>query len=199
MRAFPQLISMLLIGVSLISAAEAEEGSPSIFNRFTEGLTPRASSLDILEIPVLLRPQGDPNALASRNSGLSYVTGSFPRKSLYLTWATTVAQQDWEPSNPAFRSVSVRQIDLTLNLNAHLARRLVLGVGLGPGLMDGLVIHSDGNFTHRLEPYLAGRLGLTAFAGENLVFSATVSASPFWGGRPLISHSRLLIGLGWSH
>jgi len=75
----------------------------------------------------------------------------------------------------------------------------VLGVGLGPGLMDGLVIHSDGNFTHRLEPYLAGRLGLTAFAGENLVFSATLSASPFWGGRPLISHSRLLMGLGWSH
>ena len=187
------------MGFSLASAVLAAEGSDSIFNRFTEGLTPRASSLDILEIPVLLRPQGDPEAIASRNSGLSYVTGSFPRKSLYLTWATNVAQQDWIPSNPEFRSIAVRQIDLTLNLNAHLSRRLVLGMGLGPGLMDGLVIHTNGDFTHRLEPYLAGRLGFTVFAGENLVFSATVSASPFWGGRPLISHSRLLIGLGWSH
>ncbi|MDH4249503.1 MAG: hypothetical protein OEW39_16980, partial [Deltaproteobacteria bacterium] len=81
LRLIPLLLILVLSGISPSPPLRAETGESLIFNRFSEGLTPRAATQDLFEIPVLLRPQGDPNASLQRNWGLGYVSGSQPGKS----------------------------------------------------------------------------------------------------------------------
>jgi len=199
------LLSAPVTGISPSLQADREQDNSqgstddNIFNRFSTGREAFAPDHDVYEVPVLLRPQGDSRAEFTRNTGFGYVAGSFARKRVYFTWALSMAQARWLPTAKDIRAVSVHEATLIPVLNFHMGRHLALGLGLGLGVMDALVDYEDGDYRHRIEPFIPARLGLTIFLGETLVASFTLAASPYWGGTPLVSHSRVLFGLGYNH
>jgi hypothetical protein len=168
-----------------------------IFRRFTTPPTRSERRLRIFEVPVALRPQTDPRAEVQEDLGIGYTMATQPFNRLFVSAGFDFARLTWQPSDPAILRAQVRQLDVHQNLNAWLWRRLIVGVGFGLGVLDGLVLNADGTFEHNLVPYVPVRVGVGILLGDKVYVGLRAVATPFFGEGHEIGHSRLLLGLGW--
>jgi hypothetical protein len=201
-RSIATLGSLLLLLPLASLPPQAQAQTPReapIFNRFAAALERPASRQALVEVPIAIQVQGDPDARIRENVGVSYVVSHQPRNRVYVSTGFTYGRQEWEPSNPTLADVKVYQLDITQILNFRIRNAAVISVGLGLGIMDGIVLFGDGRFKHRLEPYIPFQLGLGLPVGERFLVTLKLAESPFWGEGTVISHTRALIGLGYDY
>lgn len=193
--AVPLLLALLC--VPLPAAAQGQDDS--IFNRFAEGVETPARRQRMLEVPVALRLQTFREVDVERNAGLGYVWGIRPTDRIYVSYSLSIAQQRWSPKEGDIDRAESTQLEAVQHLNFWMGRAAVFSFGLGLGLMDGLVVFDDNDFITRYEPYIPVQLGLVVPVGDTVVTSLRASVSPFWGRGPVLSHGRLLFGLGYNY
>jgi hypothetical protein len=179
-------------------ATQAPDDTP-IFRRFAAPQRPTSTRLTVLEVPVTLRPQTDADAPVDENLGLGYELGVQPGNRLFGSVAFTLGRMEWRPSDPAVVSAEVKQFDVSQSLNFRAGRRVLIGVGLGLGVLDSLVVRADGSFEHNVVPYVPFRLGLGLFLGDSLLVSLRLAVTPFFAEGHAVGQSRVLLGLGWTH
>ncbi len=190
---------MGLFWVLPMTQALAQDSSQdrSIFRRFSEEPKTPGFRMGIFEIPVYLRPQTNPNAEIVENIGINYVRSFFPGSLIFTSLGFNFARMEWRPENPAIESEEVKQFDITLTYNAWIKRSMIVSMGAGLGLMDGLVINSDGSFNHSLVPYIPLQLGWILPIGSDLRISLRWAHTPYLGSGPVLGNSRILAGVGF--
>lgn len=191
-------------GIPSLELAEGQQAPVSpdqepIFRRFVAAPTRQERRLRIFELPVALRPQTDPLAEASEHTGLGYEVGFRPFDRIYSSLGANWARMAWRPSDPTLAAAEVKQFDVYQSLNFHAGRHVVIGLGLGLGVLDSLVVTTDGRFAHHVVPYVPVRLGVGTIIGDSVWLGLRVVATPFFGGGPTVGQSRLLLGLGWTY
>lgn len=180
-----------------LAPAQDSSQDRSIFRRFSEEPETPGYRMGIFEIPVYLRPQTNPNADIVENIGINYVRSFFPGSLIFTSLGFNFARMEWRPENPAIESEEVKQFDITLAYNAWIKRSMIVSVGAGLGLMDGLVINSDGSFHHSLVPYIPLQLGWILPIGSDLRVSLRWAHTPYLGSGPVLGNSRIFAGVGF--
>ncbi len=190
---------MGLLWVLPVTLAQAQDYSPDqpIFRRFSEEPETPGSRMGIFEIPVYLRPQTNSDADIVENIGINYVRSFFPGSLIFTSLGFNFARMKWRPKNPSIESEEVKQFDIILSYNAWIKRSMIVSMGAGLGLMDGLVINSDGSFHHNLVPYIPLRLGWILPIGSDLRISLGWAHTPYLGSGPVLGNSRLFAGVGF--
>ena len=193
------IVLLGLIGVLPVTLALAQNSSQdqSIFRRFSDEPETPGSRMGIYEIPVYLRPQTNPDAEIVENLGLNYVRSFFPGSIIFTSLGFNFARMAWRPDNPAIQTEEVKQFDLTFAYNIWIKRSMIVSLGAGLGLMDGLVVNSDGSFHHNLVPYIPMQLGWILPLGGDLRVSLRWVHAPYIGSGPVLGNTRLLAGLGF--
>lgn len=194
-------LAFSIAGTALGSRAAAQEPeSDPIFRRFEISRKRPKFWQVLLEIPVLLRPQGQSDAEIEKNLGFNYVTSFRPNSRVYFSRSLGLAKMEWLPRETGVRQVKVRTIDTTLILNHLFKSTLVTSYGLGIGAMDGIITFNDGRkFETRLEPFIPLQFGLGLRLGKTVQLGLKFSQFYFFRTNPIISNSRLLLGLGFNY
>ena len=208
---FRRLVPLLLFaalaatwpGWAAPALAQQEQGNPDtppIFRRFALTREKPRFWQALFEFPVALRPQGQPDAEIEKNLGLNYVISFRPNNRFYFSRSLGFTRMEWVPKDSAQRRVKVKTFDTTLILNRLFKSTFVLSFGLGLGVMDGLITFKDErNFQPRLEPFFPIQLGLAVRLGESFQVGLKFSHFLFFRSDPIISNSRLLLGLGFNY
>ncbi|MEE8436351.1 MAG: hypothetical protein V3S64_16310 [bacterium] len=152
----------------------------------------------MIEFPVLLRPQTYSDAEVQENLGLGFVLALSPRNQVFTAIGINWARMEWRPSNPEVKVINIKQIDISQSLNFWLWRTFVIGLGVGFGIMDTLVLRSGGLAEHQIVPYVPLQLGLVIPLGGRLHLGLRVVHTPFMGSGAASGTTRLLIGMGRS-
>ena len=151
----------------------------------------------IFELPVGLRPQTDAQAERIDNLGLGYEVGFRPFDRVFMSLGVNWGRMAWAPTDPVAERSEVKQVDVSQSLNFWVARLMVISVGFGVGLMDGITVDRDGHFEHSVVPYIPMRLGVGAMLGDTVWVGLRIAATPFFVQGHSLGQSRLLLGLGW--
>lgn len=168
-----------------------------IFKRFSTAPKRQETRLRIFELPVGLRPQTDPQAERIDNLGLGYEVGIRPFDRVFVSLGFNWGRMAWAPTGPIAERAEVKQIDVSQSLNFWVGRLMVISVGFGVGLMDGLVVNRDGSFEHSVVPYIPARFGVGALLGDTVWVGLRLASTPFFAQGHAVGQSRLLLGLGW--
>lgn len=180
------------------ATAQLSEDAP-IFRRFST--PPRRSDqrLRLIQVPVALRPQTDSDAEVDENLGLGYEVGFQPFNRVFPSVAVTFGRMEWRPTHEAVDTVDVKTLDVTQSLNFWVQRTFTIGVGLGLGILDSIVVNRDGTFEHNIVPYIPFRLGVTLSLWDTVFLSLHGQAVPFFAEGYVVGQSRLLFGVGWTY
>ncbi|MCZ6532740.1 MAG: hypothetical protein O7A08_07220 [SAR324 cluster bacterium] len=202
----PWVVTVVLLAAVCFSpevapAQEAnEQEDHNIFNRFVLRREEPKNWQALIEFPVFLRPQSQPNAKVIKNLGLNYVSTFRPQSRWYLSRSIGFARMEWIPDNTAVSRVKVRTFQTLILLNRLAAHWLVISFGIGLGIMDGLVEFKDRRvFNERLEPFVPFQFGLAARVGQTLQLGLKISHFPFFKTGPAISTTRVLLGIGYNY
>jgi hypothetical protein len=203
-RPSASLVLAAFAGLALVATApsladaQPEEEKP-IFRRFALTRERPKFWQALFELPVQLRPQGQPDAEIERNLGLNYVTSFRPNNRIYFSRSLGFTRMEWLPKNSSQRRVKVKTFDITLILNNLLKSSLVTSFGIGLGIMDGLITFNDErNFSTRLEPFIPLQVGVGLRLGRTQV-GLKVSQFSFIRSNPIISNTRILLGVGFNY
>jgi len=178
-------------------APAAATGTDTIFRRFSEQREHVSNRFRLFEVPVAIRPQTNGDADIEENLGFGYVTGIYPRNTIFASFGFHLARIEWRPKDPEIESVEIKQFDVIQSLNFRIKRLFTLSFGVGIGLMDGLVLYSDGKFAHELLPYIPVQMGVLFSLGDTLVLGLRAVQTPYFGEGDVIGHGRLMLGLGF--
>ena len=199
----------MTIGAVLLMVVEgptyAEEQEPakeesSIFQRFALRRDPPKFFQTMIEVPVSLRPQTDPEAETTYNLGFNWVSGFRPLNRFYMTRSFGLAAMEWQPTDSAVEKVKVKTVDLSFQLNHRSTEWMVTTFGLGIGMMDGLIYFNDERvFDPRLEPFIPVHFGMALRMGETWQVGLKYSQFSFFRSRPLISLGRIMLGIGYNY
>lgn len=200
LRLLIPLLCVLALGLALAPPQLLAQtgGDQPIFRRFSSPPRRSVTRLRMLEVPVALRPQTDPDAKVHENVGLGYLVGFQPFNRVFTTGAVTFGRMSWTPSDPAVASAKATQLDASQGINFWLGSVFSLGFELGLGVLDSLVVNTDGTFEHNLVPYIPVRLGLMAALGDRVFLGLRLATTPFFGEGHVTGQSRLLFGIGWT-
>jgi hypothetical protein len=196
------LLVLLSVAVPVLVRAQSDSGETPIFRRFTSPPERSETRLRLFEVPLRLRPQTDPQAKVTQDQGFGYTVAALPFNRVFASVGVNFARVRWTPTEPGFSSSEVRTLDVHQDLDFWLWRRLVLSLGLGLGIMDGLVVKADGGFQHNLIPYIPVRIGLDVVLWQEVFVGLRVVAVPFFGQDNQdyeIGHSQLLLSAGWAY
>lgn len=180
----------------LALAQQQEQGS--IFRRFSRGREGSFSRMVMLEFPVKLRPQTFADAEIVENVGIGYVISVFPERQVFTSIGLNWGRMEWRPTNPEYDFIDVKQFDITQSLNIWFWRTIVFNMGVGLGLMDALVVFSNGRFEHEVLPYIPLQLGVSVPLSKSFWLGLRVTHSPWFGDAALSGNTRLLAGFGFS-
>ncbi len=193
------MLSLLVAGLPSAGSAQEEENDP-IFRRFEMSRKRPRNWQAFFEIPAYLRPQGERDAEIEENLGLNYVTSFRPNRRVYFSRSVAVTRMEWFPQDSAVRRVRVKTLDVSMLLNNLFGSTLVTSYGLGVGIMDGVINFNDDRiFDTRLEPFFPLQFGLSVRLGGDVQLGLKYSQFFFFRGDPIISNSRLLLGLGFNY
>lgn len=197
----PALLLLLAIGATASgtpAAAEDAEQKP-IFRRFALTRDKPDFWQALFEVPLYLRPQGNADARIERNLGFNYVTSYRPGNRIYFSRSIGVTRMEWHPVDSTVEKVAVKTFDVTLILNHLYRSTLVTSFGLGLGVMDGLVTFNDErDYSTRLEPFIPIQFGMGVRLGGVQV-GLKVSQFSFFRSNPVISNTRVLLGVGFNY
>lgn len=205
MQLLIRLLCVLVLAAALpvpgwaMEPAAQMQSDESIFRRFTTPPRRSEARLRIFEIPAAVRPQTDSQAEVHENLGIGYTVAVLPFNRAFASVGFDFTRIAWTPTNPEVISATVRQLAVHQNLNFWLGRTFIVGVGLGLGVMDGLVVKRDGTFEHNLVPYIPVRLGLGLMIRDRVYVGLRAVAVPFFGEGHEVGQSRLLVGFGWAY
>lgn len=179
--------------------AQSDSGNAPIFRRFTSPPSRSETRMRMLEVPVRVRPQGDPQADVGQDQGIGYTVAALPFNSVFSSVGVDFARLRWAPTDPRAASVEVKTLDGHQDVNFWLWRRFVFSFGLGLGVMDSLVIEPNGGFEHHLLPYIPVRFGLDVALYDKIFVGARLAITPFFSSGFEAGHARLLVSLGWAY
>lgn len=179
------------------AAAWAQGDNAPIFRRFSSPMARSETRMRMLEVPVLLRPQGDPQAKVMQDQGIGYTIAAFPFNRVFSSVGIHFARLRWAPSDPRFASVEVKTLGVHQDVNFWLWHRFVFSFGLGLGIMDSLAMDTSGGFEHNLLPYIPVRFGLDVDLGDTVFLGARLAFTPFFASGFEAGHGRVLVSLGW--
>ncbi len=178
-------------------APVSAQANDSIFQRFSMSREKPKGWQALLEVPVLLRPQTQADAEIKKNLGFNYVSAFRPGNRLYFSRGLGFARMEWEPRQSDVKTVKVKTFTATLALNHLFRSTLVTSYGVGLGVMDGLItFNDDRNFSARLEPFVPLQIGLALRLGRTFQLGLKFVHFGFLRTNPVISNSRILLGLG---
>ena len=202
------LRALLYFAGALIAAIALAEGGvviaqdgqdETIFRRFAETRQRPKFRQILLEIPVALRPQTQPDAEILRNQGLTFVDSLRPQHRFFISRSIGLGRMEWAPKAASVERIKVKTLDISTILNFNLRNPLLLHMGFGFGIMDGLVIFTDErNFETRLEIFIPFQVGVSLALGEAFQVGIKFVHSNFFRTDPVISVGRTLIGFGFN-
>ena len=189
----------LIAAIALVDGGIALAQDDSIFRRFAETRKRPKFQQILLEIPVALRPQTQPDSEILKNQGLNYVNSLRPQHRFFISRSIGLARMEWAPKAAAVVRVKVKTLDISTILNFNLQSTFILHLGFGFGIMDGLVVFSDErNFETRLELFIPLQVGISLALGEAYQVGVKFVQSTFFRTDPVVSVARTLIGFGFN-
>lgn len=194
------IAAMALAAGGVVLAQSGQDGQDeTIFNRFAESRRRPKFRQILLEIPVALRPQTQPDAEILKNQGLNIVDSLRPQHRFFISRSIGLARMEWAPKPAEVERVKVKTLDISTIFNFNLKGPLLLHMGFGLGFMDGLVIFSDErNFETRLEFFIPLQVGISLALGEAFQVGVKFVHYNFFRTDPVISLGRALIGFGFN-
>ena len=180
-------------------AAYGQGPEDSMFQRFALARNPPRNFQFLLEYPVLLRPNNNPDADMVENTGLSYVVSYGPHNRIYVSRGYQFARMEWKPKEPNIAKEQVIEFGVSDYVNFRVRNWLVFTMGMGLAVMDGTIIFRDGDFQNRLEPFIPLHVALIFPVTSRMALSVKLSQSAFFGPGPGLSVTRLLAGLGFNY
>jgi len=192
------ILALVPVGWAAGTARAADPpGEGSIFRRFLQEREVPPSRQAMVEFPVAAAPQAERDAEILVNTGLTYVVSAHPKDRVYLSQSWGFARTAWRETGGSVGKVQVITLDISQVLNVSLWRKAVFSFGLGVGLMDGEIHYRDSRgLDTRLEPYIPVQVGLGLPVGRSFYGGLKVVQSSFFGPGPVVSLTRVLLGLG---
>ena len=194
------IAAMALAGGGVVLAQGSQDAQDeNIFNRFAESRQRPKFRQILLEIPVALRPQTQPDAEILKNQGLNIVDSLRPQHRFFISRSIGLARMEWAPKLAEVERIKVKTFDISTIFNFNLQGPLLLHMGFGFGFMDGLVIFSDERkFETRLEFFIPLQVGISLALGEAFQVGVKFIHYNFFRTDPVISLGRALIGFGFN-
>ncbi|MBI3994139.1 MAG: hypothetical protein HY342_12765 [Candidatus Lambdaproteobacteria bacterium] len=180
-------------------SAHGQGAETSIFQRFAIDRDPPRNWQALLEYPLQLRPNSNPDADMVENTGLNYVVSFAPHNRVYVSRAYHFARMEWQPEEPGIAKEQAIEFGVSDFVNFRVRNWLVFSMGLGLAVMDGTIVFRDGDFQNRLEPFIPLHLALIFPLTARLALSVKLSQSSYFGPGPGLSVTRLLAGIGYNY
>ena len=200
-------VFLLMVGFALLAGEEAgaqettdqEKKEETIFKRFSLSREQPKYWQSFYEIPFAFHAQTDPDAEVEKNYGLNVISSFRPDGRFYISRQFGFTKALWEPTDPGIHRVNINAFDLSYLANQRMGDVLILGMGAGLGLMDGLVTFNDArNFQNRLEPFIPLHFFM-GFRMGDWQLGLKYSWFSFFRSDPMVSFSRLLVGFGYNY